>query len=49
MPATVWNQDRTQVTITMGDQEDFVTFTVSESGRTKVRITRNGEDIARMD
>ncbi len=49
MPVTVWNQDRTQVTITIGDQEDVVTFTVSESGRTKVRISRSGEDIARMD
>jgi hypothetical protein len=32
MPATVWNGDQTQVTITIGDQEDVVGFTVTESG-----------------
>lgn len=49
MPVTVWNQNWTQVTITIGDQKDVVTFVTTEAGRTKVRITRNGEDIARMD
>jgi hypothetical protein len=49
MPVTVWNRDRTQVTITIGDQEDIVTFAKAESGRTTLRTTRNGKDIVRMD
>ena len=49
MPVTVWNGDRTQVTITVGDQENIVDFAMTESGRTALRITRNGEDIVRMD
>jgi hypothetical protein len=49
MPVTVWNRDRTQVTITIGDQMDVVGFAMTESGRTKVRISRNGEKIVRMD
>jgi hypothetical protein len=49
MPVTVWNPDRTQVTIAIGDQKDVVDFAVTESGRTEVRISRNGEDIVRMD
>jgi hypothetical protein len=49
MPVTVWNRGRTQVTITVGDQEDIVTFAKGESGRTALRITRNGKDIVRVD
>jgi hypothetical protein len=49
IPGTKWNKDRTQVTITVGDQKDVVDFTMTESGRTAIRITRNGKDIFRMD
>ena len=49
MPVTVWNQDRSQVTITIGDQKDVVDFAMTESGRTKARISRNGEEIVRID
>lgn len=49
MSVTVCNRDGTQVTITIGDQRDVVYFATTESGRTKVRISRNGEDIVRMD
>jgi hypothetical protein len=49
IPGTEWNKDRTQVTITVGDQEDVVDFTMTESGRTTLRITRNGKGIVRMD
>jgi hypothetical protein len=35
--------------ITIGDQGDVVDFAMTESGRTALRITRNGKDIVWMD
>jgi hypothetical protein len=49
IPVTMWNRDWTQVTIVIGDQKDVVDFAMTESGRTALRITRNGKDIVRMD
>ena len=49
MPVTVWNRERTQVKITIGDQKDVAAFVTTESGRTKVRMSRNREEIVRMD
>ncbi len=49
MPVAVWNGDRAQVTITIGDQKDVVDFAMTECDRAKVRISRNGKDIVRMD
>jgi hypothetical protein len=49
MPVTAWSQDRTKLTITIGDQKDIVEFATTESGRTAIGITRNSKNIVRMD
>jgi hypothetical protein len=49
MPVTVWNRERTQVKITIGDQKDVAAFVMTESSRTTVGITGNVKDIVRLD
>ena len=46
LPETVWNTDRTELTITWGDQQDVYTFsTPGTEDRTTFSMTRNGTPI----
>ncbi len=45
LPETAWNADRTQLTVTVGDQLDVYTFTELPTGRRKVSLVRNGEPV----
>lgn len=42
MPVTQWNDDRTKLKVEWSDQKDEFIFTKVENGRTKVKLTRNG-------
>jgi hypothetical protein len=44
LPVTLWNQDRTKLTVKWKDQTDEFTFSKSESGRTLFTLTRNGQE-----
>jgi hypothetical protein len=43
MPQTTWNEDRTQLTVQIGEQRDVFTFKKLASGRTEVSMEREGE------
>jgi len=45
MPVTKWNEGRTKLNVEWNDQKDEFTFTKTESGRTKVKLIRDGQVI----
>ncbi len=45
LPRTVWNKDRTQVTVEWPDQTDTITFSPHEDKRTRVQIVRDGKNL----
>ncbi len=49
MPVTKWNDDRTELTVTIGDVTDTYRFHSSEGGRTVFSVSRNGEEVARSE
>lgn len=45
LPQTVWNNDRTKLTITFSNQQDELYFTKGADGKTAVKLVRNGQTI----
>jgi hypothetical protein len=43
LPQTIWNNDRTELTVKWSDQTDLITFKKGEDGRTRISIKRNNE------
>jgi hypothetical protein len=48
MPEISWNEKRDQVTVSFPDQVDTITFTPDSSGRTKVKVTRDGNVLGEL-
>jgi hypothetical protein len=46
---TLWNQDRTKLTVKWEDQTDEFTFSKSESGRTLFAFARDGQEALRLE
>lgn len=44
-PKTLWNADRTRLSIAWKDQKDEYTFTKAADGHTVVKLTRDGKEI----
>ncbi|MEM1108936.1 MAG: hypothetical protein AAGH99_09640 [Planctomycetota bacterium] len=48
LPVTLWNKDRTKLTVKWNDQIDEFTFSKSESGRTLFTLTRDGKEVIKI-
>jgi hypothetical protein len=44
-PKTLWNADRTHLSISWKDQKDEYTFTKAADGHTVVKLVRDGKEI----
>jgi hypothetical protein len=44
LPVTLWNKERTELTVMWDDQVDEFTFSKSDSGRTLFTLSRDGRD-----
>lgn len=45
LPQTVWNADRTELTVTVGEQVDVFQFKALKTGRREVHMSRNGKKL----
>jgi hypothetical protein len=45
LPQTIWNENRTQLTVRFSNQEDIFYFTATKEGRTRVKMVRNGNTV----
>ncbi len=48
-PKTAWNADRTNLRIEWLDQRDIATFTKGTDGRTRIRVTRDNQQLMVID
>ena len=47
-PKTTWNSDRSRLAIEWSDQKDLVVFSKAPDGRTRLRLTRDGNELAAL-
>ena len=45
LPKTLWNVNRTKLTVTWSDQQDEITFTKTSDGHTQTKLVRNSKVI----
>lgn len=43
LPVTIWNDDRNKLTVKWSDQTDVFSFTKGEDGRTRIKISSEGD------
>jgi len=48
LPKTLWNENRTKLTVKWSDQEDEFTFSKAGDGHTETMFLRNGKFIFKM-
>jgi hypothetical protein len=49
LPVTKWNDDKTQLTIEWNNQKDTFTFKRGADGRTRMTLSRDGQETLRID
>lgn len=49
VPGTRWNEDRTELTVRLGDDTDVIRFGTTDGGRTVFSVERNGKPVVNSD